>query len=208
MKLLTSLAVFALCTSASAQSLSVEDLRAMVDEEMNKGNEYAEVLNDPEPSRAQAAMKIMLNSGDPELVKFALEYGLFSADRAVQVQAVQAYFATMPKTQIRFIRDGEDNNGYYADYLQTYFKVRENSANEAVFFGNFKSYNDKEDCFEVEHYDFRGDLTKGCSVRFLQDRMQIAIFGVWWDAVVDENGFLSTKAEIHEVPLTMSVALR
>ncbi|MCQ0971984.1 hypothetical protein MLD63_16295 [Paracoccus sp. TK19116] len=207
MKLLTFFAACALCTSAYAQSMSVEDLRAMVDEEMNKGNEYAEVLNDPDPARAQAAMKIMLNSGDPELVKIALEYGLFSADRAVQVEAVRAYFSTMPKTQMRFVREGEDTHGYYEAYLSRYFRVRENDSQEAVFFANFVSYNEKGACFEAEHFDQSRD-EKGCFVRFLQDRMQISISGVWWDAVIDENGYLSSKAEIENVPLTMSVALR
>ena len=61
-------APFFLCGVAQAQSLSVEDLRAMVDKEMNKGNEYAELLNDPDPERAQTAMTLMLNSGDPALV--------------------------------------------------------------------------------------------------------------------------------------------
>ncbi|MGX9353512.1 hypothetical protein ACS3QZ_20160 (plasmid) [Shimia sp. W99] len=91
-----------LAGAASAQSLSVADLQAKIDAELNKGSEYVELLNDPDPARALKAMELMLDSGDEVLVKAALDYGIYSPDKNVRNLAIKSFLDTSPRLEIQF----------------------------------------------------------------------------------------------------------
>jgi hypothetical protein len=97
--------------AAGAQSLTPEQLQAMIDERVNAQNPYRAFLADPDPERSLAAMQIMLESGDPDLVRMALEFGLLSPNPTVRRIAVEAFMASGPVLSLRL--DGtevEDNN--------------------------------------------------------------------------------------------------
>ena len=80
-----------------AQSLSPDDIARMLDDQRPVVNPYAALLNDPDPARGIGAMKIMMESGDPELVRLALEHGLLSANPEVQLAALKGYLRTRPR---------------------------------------------------------------------------------------------------------------
>ncbi|MDE4276815.1 hypothetical protein PXK58_21245 [Phaeobacter gallaeciensis] len=95
---------------AAAQSLTPEQIAAMVDQKMNELNPYQSLLNDPDPERSRLAMQVMLESGDPELVRMALEFGLLSPSQTVKHAALKAWLGTRPVITMRFdgtaVRDG------------------------------------------------------------------------------------------------------
>lgn len=86
----------------SAQTLTPEQLRAMVDERVATQNPFEELLNDPDPARSLAAMEIMLESGDSTLTRMALEFGLLSTNPTVRRTAVEAYLKSKPVLSLRF----------------------------------------------------------------------------------------------------------
>jgi hypothetical protein len=90
-----------MAAGATAQSLTPEHLQAMIDQELSQENPYKAILADPDPERSLAAMRIMLRSGDKELVALALEFGLLSPNPQVQRIAVEAYLATQPTLTLR-----------------------------------------------------------------------------------------------------------
>ncbi|MCB1389205.1 MAG: hypothetical protein KDK12_08740 [Rhodobacteraceae bacterium] len=92
----------ALAGTAGAQSLTPDDIRAMVDRKLTQMNPYQELLNDPDPARSLAALEIMLESGDPTLVRMAMEFGLVSIDPVVRRTALEGYLATGPVLTIQF----------------------------------------------------------------------------------------------------------
>lgn len=91
-----------LCGPAFSQSLSPEDIKNLIDEKANNLNPYEELLNDPDPLRSLSAMQIMLESGDPDLTRMALEYGLLSNNANVRQQAFESFLKTGPLLAIRF----------------------------------------------------------------------------------------------------------
>lgn len=95
-------AVFALPTLAFAQSLTPEEIEAMVNQRISDLNPYQALLNDPDPARSLAAMKIMLESGDDALERMALEYGLVSPNPTVKRTALEGFLTTNPILSIRF----------------------------------------------------------------------------------------------------------
>ena len=96
------LTTFVLAGSASAQSLTPEELQGLIDERLNTPNPYQALLADPDPERSLAAMEIMLESGDPDLTSMALEFGLLSPNPAVRRIAVEGFFRTQPVLAVKF----------------------------------------------------------------------------------------------------------
>lgn len=97
-------AVFALsfATSTSSQSLTPEQISAMVDRRVNDLNPYQTLLNDPDPERSRLAMQVMLESGDADLSRMALEFGLLSPSPTVKRAAFEAWLASGPVLTIKF----------------------------------------------------------------------------------------------------------
>jgi len=113
--MISRLVVAALCFAAapaSAQSLTPEQLKALVDERVSAQNPFAELLNDPDPARSLAAMQIMLESGDRDLQRMALEFGLLSTNPTVKRTAVEAFLSTKPVLTIRFDGTGLEDSSF------------------------------------------------------------------------------------------------
>ena len=103
--------------TAAAQTLTPEQIAAMVDQRVNDLNPYQTLLNNPDPERSRLAMQVMLESGDAELVRMALEFGLLSPNPAVKRTAFEAWLTTGPILSFRF--DGADNkDGDYANMIK------------------------------------------------------------------------------------------
>lgn len=105
-------AVHGLAASATAQSITPDELEAMINERVNAQNPYQSFLADPDPQRSLAAMQIMLESGDDDLVRMALEFGLLSPNPTVRRIAVEAFMATGPILSIRFDGSATEDNDY------------------------------------------------------------------------------------------------
>ena len=100
---------------ATAQTLTPEEILAMVDEKVSAQNPYGALLNDPDPARSLAAMEIMLASGDPTLARLATEFGLLSPNPVVTRAAVKGILDTGPNLTLRL----ESANGGAENYKST-----------------------------------------------------------------------------------------
>ncbi|MEP4037537.1 hypothetical protein [Pseudophaeobacter sp.] len=89
-------------TSAVSQSLTPEQIAAMVDQRVNDLNPYQALLNNPDPERSRLAMQVMLESGDAELARMALEFGLLSPNPNVKRTAFEGWLTGSPILSIRF----------------------------------------------------------------------------------------------------------
>jgi len=89
-------------SQTNAQSLSLEDFSALVDQRSATLNGYETYLTDPDPQRAMAALQIMLESGDSTLVQMALSVGIYSADPNVRQTALKAFMAGKPSLDLFF----------------------------------------------------------------------------------------------------------
>lgn len=84
---------------AAAQSVSLEELRAQVAAEADELAGFRDLLTNPDPNQAIAAMRVMMASGDPILHNLALEAGLSSGNGVMRKVALEAFMATAPTLQ-------------------------------------------------------------------------------------------------------------
>ncbi|WOI57479.1 hypothetical protein [Palleronia sp. LCG004] len=99
-------------SSVSAQTMSAEDIARQIDERMKNLNPYEELLQDPDPSRRVAAMQIMLESGDRDLVRIATEYGLMAEDVVVQKAALAGLLESEPVLTMMLDASDADLRGW------------------------------------------------------------------------------------------------
>jgi hypothetical protein len=190
-RLIAAAFIFSAC-SAQAQSLSPEDIQKMVDQRMQNLNPYQELLNNPDPMRSLAAMQIMMESGDAELVRMATEFGLLSPNPTVKRTAFESFLATGPILSFRF--DGSEVKD--SDYART---IRGNwngtLAPDKTGYWRIKvtQYLPEEQCFGNSSRPDRCFVTVNSDGVFLTpDRMNAR-------ATVGEDGRLNGTASLNDV---------
>lgn len=106
-------------SGGSAQTLTPEEILAQVESRVAAQNPYATLLNDPDPARSLAAMHVMLESGDPDLIRMATEFGLLSPNSQVSKAAIRGILSSGPNLTVKL--DGSQVEDYdYKDFVRGY----------------------------------------------------------------------------------------
>lgn len=178
--------IFLLSVAVSAQTLSVEDLQKQIDAEMTKGNPYSDLLNDPDPKRALAAMKVMMASGDPELVRIAADYGLYSANEAVRAEALKGFLATKPRVDVYFTEAGSQG-----DFLRAMREAYNSTPNsDGVVAATFVvgEYDEKADCYGLGRRD--------CALQIRPEAIRISLHDVWTEVILTEDASITGDVDL------------
>lgn len=188
--------------SAGAQSLTAAEIRAQVDQRMASLDEYATLLNDPDPRRARAAMQIMLGSGDPDLERMALDYGLFSTDLTVRRVAVETWLRTEPAVAFRF-PVGKDRVEEVRRYM-----TRFNGTVSADGIGSTSyvvgAHDDARNCYIWKDYP------QYCAFSLSDEAYLVNFFDNWSELTLSEDGKLRGEIILHSniapVPVEIPVS--
>ena len=187
-------------TLANTQSLTPEEIAAMVDQKLSDLNPYQELLNNSDPARSLAAMQIMLDSHDADLTRMALDYGLLSPNPTVQRTAFEGLLGTKPILSIRFDASEVDDG-----WLES--RMREwNGSLDTDRIGYWRigvgEYSDTDKCFlEPSRNDCF--ITVNADGIFLTPRNMNA------RASISEAGMIEGEATLHQVssPVPFSIRL-
>ncbi|WP_018632748.1 hypothetical protein [Neomegalonema perideroedes] len=177
--------------AASAQSLTVEEIRAKVDQSLRDLGSYQELLADPDPARSSAAMKVMLESGDAELQKIALDYGLYSPNPAVRRKALEGFFASEPRIEV-FVGVGRLHTSSNQDnYLRAFAQY--GGSVDAELKGYFTWKLGKFDADQKCALDSEG---KECAVRVTDSGVSLRPWGEWLLLAPNEEGDLTGTVSV------------
>jgi hypothetical protein len=198
-----------LASVASGQALSVEDLEAQIDAELSKGNEYVELLNDPDPARALKAMELMLDSGDEVLVNVALGYGIYSPDQNVRNLAIKSFLETSPRLEIQF--DGKKADRADLEIvMNNRYGLSPNEDGYAVTTLDIEGYNSDANCYFIKNHI----ANSKCLMKIVGEVVQYrSTDGRWYEMQFLDAGAL-TAATIQkgsantDVAVTVTIPLR
>lgn len=200
-------AFMVISSAALAQSLSVADLQAQIDAELSKGNEYAELLNDPDPARAQKAMELMLASGDDMLVKAALDYGIYSPDKTVRNLAIKAYLDTNPRLEVQF--DGKKaDRSELVSVMSDLYGLSPNKEGFSTTTMDIEGFDDDANCYFLN----RKIKYSKCFLRFVGETIQYrSSDGKWYEMTYLDAGALyvvSTQIYNANAQVALTIPLR
>lgn len=182
-------------TLTLAQNLSVGDISKLVDVAQSANGEYRALLNDPDPERALLAMKVMIEQGDADLQKIALDHGLFSTDASVRRVALEAFFRSKPFLAITAdgkaaLEDNETNLRVYVERAGgTVDPTGKVSLNHLM--GEF---DDKQNCFVYAGGDH-------CMVRISDATVSFRHHELWSDLTLGTDGKLTGAIYVYKVGL-------
>lgn len=175
-------------SAAGAQSLTAEQIQDMVDQKLGGQNEYQALLSDPDGQRSRAAMGIMMASGDPELVRMALDFGLTSTDRVVRRMALEGFFSGAPALHVTFDGSGVENlEGYKGDLRQLQGSVADDLTGFALL--KLGEWSPENACW------FWSD-NRTCGVRLTDAGSSIFFQGYWYPMAL-EDGVLRGVSTMH-----------
>ncbi|MDF2142930.1 hypothetical protein [Paenirhodobacter sp. CAU 1674] len=182
---------------AGAQSLSLADLQKQIDAEVNKGSEYVVLLNDPDPKRAQAAMKVMLGSGDPDLISIALDHGLYSADSAVRGLALKGLLDTKPRLDVFVTMTDPDDD--LRNSIGKMFSTVPNPEGVATVPILVTGYDAKLDCYTAE---FSMANENKCFIQVRPEAIRARLGYAWTELRLNDDGGLVGEIKLYSGPLT------
>ena len=141
----TMVMVSVLAASASAQVTleEADDAMATRDKEMQV---FQERLNDPDPDRALAVLKLLITKGDAEQRRLAIRHGLQSTDTAIRATTLRAILDSTPTLVMKFDPVEEEPNTYYFRTIQQSGGiVGEDNSSEVL--RRVAGYNEDQECW-------------------------------------------------------------
>ena len=200
LRILTVLA--ALSIGTTSQALTPEELRALVDERISDADPFHVLLNDPDPTRSLAAVELMLESGEPQLVRMAVDFGLLSAIPEVRRTAVIGYLKTEPTLLLTLDSPESDENFGPETFRRKTGGTILSDSTAAAFRVNIGMYSEELNCFlwlKSEYCAVRIGLT-GISLAYRSNYRSILFF--------NEDGTLSGVTTIETLKGGFPTTLR
>ena len=186
MKLVVLCAVVAATgTQATAQTLSVEDIRAQIEAERSQPNPYEEILADPDPVVARRAMEIMIESGDEELRDIAIEFGVNSPDPEFRHLALLAWFQSNPRMEIVFENNGSPERNFRNAARR--YGAEPNSQGRFIRITQITGYNSADTCFVAG---------SNCLFRHTPNGAWILQDGIWQEVGINNQGQLAGSIRV------------
>ena len=154
---------------------------------------YAEMLNQDDAERALATMRVMLGSGDPELVRMATEFGIYSPNPEVQREALRGFLMSEPRLEVRF--DGSEADGNFANDMQTYYDVLPNADGLAVWTVQITGFDPEDECFLMDRPDTR---LSPCLIRIGPRSVAVNPANEWSSAQIEPDGWLASTVSLNQ----------
>lgn len=186
-----SLAVLIGATISANAQVSLDE----ADEVMNSRNAELEAfqdrLNDPDPEKALAILKLLIVKGDADQRRMAIRHGLQSTDGAIRATTVRAIFDSEPTIVMKFDPVSDEPDVYYTRTInQAAGIVAENGSSEVV--RNINGYDEKEECWTYKH----GVYTP-CLAMMRGEVVSISFGGSWGNYTLNSKGELEGQQSIN-----------
>ncbi|MFX0547429.1 HEAT repeat domain-containing protein [Roseovarius sp. S1116L3] len=188
--LLPACLVLASIQALAAQTVSLDELKAQVEQKVSSQDEFRTLLSDPDPARSIAAMELMMASGDPGLERMAREFGVFSSDPVVRRLAIEAWLKSSPVLNITYDGSGTES-GYFKSFLQ---KSNGSIDGDNQGFTSFpvNGFDEANDC-----YLFAGSTS--CAMRITDVGPSVFLSGSWTPLNLGDDGYMRGQANIYRV---------
>lgn len=140
-------------TASGASALTPDELKAQLEERSSSLTSFQEILADPNPQRARAAMEIMLDSNDEQLIDIAIDAGLRSTDLETRQTALQAFLQTRPSLIVS-LQVPTNSDEDFEEYFRRYSRGTFMSDGSATYTVNIGAFSEELNCFLHTGFDW------------------------------------------------------
>lgn len=191
MRLMIALIVV-LAASAVAAQVSLDDADEVMDARSKELRAFQDRLNDADPDRALAVLKLLIVKGDPDQRRLAIRHGLQSTDSAIRATTLRAILDSKPTLVLTFVPVSEEPDTYYFRTIkQSAGVVKDDKSSEVL--RKISGFDEKEQCWTYTH----GVYTP-CLARMRGEVVNINFGGSWGNYTLDNSGKLIGKQAIND----------
>lgn len=176
-------------TCVQAQ-VSLEEADDIMNSRNTELQAFQERLNDPDPERALAVLKLLIVKGDVDQRRMAIRHGLQSTDSAIRATTVRAILDSEPTVVMKFDPVSDEPDGYYARTIgQAGGIVAEDGTSEVT--RNIAGYDENEECWTYK----QGSYTP-CLAMMRGEVVSILFGGTWGSYTLNSKGELEGQQTI------------
>ncbi|WP_323717930.1 hypothetical protein [Paracoccus aminovorans] len=132
----------------AAAQVGLDEADSVMDGRQKELAAFQERLNDPDPDRALAVLKLLITKGDAEQRRMALRQGLQSTDSAVRATTLRAVLDSYPTLVMKIVPVEKEVNDYYTREILGNAGVL-GADNSGQVLRKLTGYDDKEECWTI-----------------------------------------------------------
>ena len=186
---LFSVLIVTVATSAAAQ-VTLEEADDVMNNRNTELQAFQDRLNDPDPERALAILKLLIVKGDADQRRMAIRHGLQSTDSAIRATTVRAILDSEPTIVITFDPVSDEPDGYYARTIaQAGGIVAEDGTSEVT--RNIAGFDDEEEC-----WTYKQGVYNPCLAMMRGEVVSILFGGTWGSYTLNSKGELEGQQTI------------
>ena len=199
--LFTALLLAGAVTSANAQ-VSLDELDKAVSARDKELEQFSDRLNDPDPEKSLAVMKLLIEKGDADQRRMAIRFGLYSPDLAVRSTVLRAIFDSLPIIVVKMKPVSEEQNKYFhrdiKDLAGSYLEDGSVSVTYKIV-----GYDKDAACWFYQHRN-----RNTCLLRLTADTVSVYVIDSWSQYALNTEGVLvgtqNVQGEITKATISLA----
>jgi hypothetical protein len=188
--------------TARAQ-VTLDELDNRMTERDRELSEFAARLNDPDPEKSLAAMKLLIEKGDADQRRLAIRYGLYSPDMAVRATILRAIFNSGPTLVVEMKPVAEETGVYFQREIKALGGSFRPDGTVSVVF-KLAGYDEAQACW----YWIMPNSQERCLLRLSADTVSLFIGDSWGQYTLNPEGALvgnqTVKDDITEARVSLA----
>lgn len=185
------LAILIATTGPVIAQVTLEEADEVMDSRNAELQAFQDRLNNPDPEKSLAILKLMIVKGDPDQRRMAIRHGLQSTDSALRATTVRAILDSGPTLVMKFDPVSDEPDGYYARTIgQASGVLAEDNSSEVV--RNISGYDEEQECWIYQS----GTYTP-CLAMMRGEVVSISFGDSWGNYTLNERGELEGQQSIN-----------
>lgn len=171
--------------------VSLDELDQHMDERDRQLATFEARLNDPDPEKALAAMKLLIEEGDPDQRRLAIWHGLYSPDLATRSTVLRAILNSKPALVIHMKPVSEEPDKYYFNTIRQWDGSLQPDNSASILMKIF-GYDLKNDC-----WTYKWGTNTSCAARLTADVVSLNFGDSWSQYTLNSEGELIGRHTVH-----------
>jgi len=201
-RLLLTLALLSGAVSTANAQVSLDELDKAVSARDKELAQFSDRLNDPDPEKSLAAMKLLIEKGDADQRRMAVRYGLYSPDLAVRSTVLRAIFNSLPTIVVKMVPVNDEQNKYFHRDIKDLAGSYPGDGSVSVTY-KITGYDGDAACWFFTHHN-----RNKCLIRLTADTVSVHVVDSWSQYTLNAEGVLvgnqNVQGEITKATISLA----
>lgn len=184
------LAILIATAAPVAARVTLEDADKVMESRDAELQAFQDRLNDPDPEKALAILKLLIVQGDADQRRMAIRHGLHSTDSALRATTIRAIFDSEPTLVMKFKPVSDEPGVYYTRAIkQAGGVLSEDNSSEVM--RKITGYDEEHEC-----WIYTSGTYTPCFTRMRGEVVSVSFGDSWGNYTLNDKGELEGQQSI------------